>query len=130
LSSNLKLAYSLVPKANRKSHQINKRYYDRKAQPRRFEVDDLTYLYNPAIKPGLTKKIAKPWHAPYRVTKKLSDLNYEVTDLQGKKQVVHVNRLKKAYNSEIWTTPQKQRPKRIPSKRKTKDRDEATDFEC
>jgi hypothetical protein len=129
LRSNLKLAYSVVAKASRRSHQNNKRYYDLKAKPRRFEVGDLTYLYNPAIKPALTKKFARPWHGPYRVTKKLPELNYEVTDLQGKKQVVHVNRLKKAYSSEIWTTQQKQRPKRTQPKRKTKDRDEDTDFE-
>jgi hypothetical protein len=33
LKSNLRLAYRLVAKANRKSHQRNKRYYDRKAKP-------------------------------------------------------------------------------------------------
>jgi hypothetical protein len=54
--------------------------------------------------------------------------------------VVHVNRLKKAYNPEIlttpqkqrskrtWTTPQKQRSKRTPPKRKT-DRDEDADLD-
>ena len=38
----------------------------------------------------------------YKVTKKLSDLNYEITDQYGKKRVVHVNRLKGAYTSEHW----------------------------
>jgi Uri superfamily endonuclease len=68
LRSNLKLAYSLVAKANTSSHQNNKRYYDRKTKPR-FEIDYLTCLYNPAIKPGLTTKCSKPWHGPYHVTK-------------------------------------------------------------
>ena len=38
----------------------------------------------------------------YKVTKKLSDLKYEITDQYGKKRVVHVNRLKGAYTSEHW----------------------------
>lgn len=63
----------------------------------------MLYLCNPANKLGLTKKCYNPWHGPYCVTKKLSDLNYEITDPHGKRQVVHVNRLKKAYNSESWT---------------------------
>jgi hypothetical protein len=41
LRSSLKLAYSLVAKANRKSHQKNKQYYYRKAKSRRFSVNDL-----------------------------------------------------------------------------------------
>jgi len=49
----------------------------------------------------------------YRVTKKIIDLNYEITDPQGKEQVVHINRLKRAYNSEIWTPQQKQKTPKI-----------------
>jgi len=41
LKSNLRLAYKLAAKANRKSHLNNKRLYDRKAKPREFEVQDL-----------------------------------------------------------------------------------------
>jgi hypothetical protein len=60
LKSNLRLAYNLAAKANRKSHLNNKRLYDRRAKPREFEVQDLVYLYNPALKSGLTRKFAKP----------------------------------------------------------------------
>jgi len=44
LKSNLKLAYKLVAKANRKSHQSKKRYYDRKTKPRKFKVNELVYF--------------------------------------------------------------------------------------
>ena len=76
LKSSLKLAYNLVAKANRKSHQKNKRYYDRKAKPILFNVDNLIYLFNPACKPGLSRTFYKSWQGPYGVTKKMSDLNY------------------------------------------------------
>jgi hypothetical protein len=93
--SSLKLAYKPAAKAKRKSHQNNKRLYDHKAKLREFEVQDLVYLYNPALKPGFTRKFAKSWSGPCQVTKKISDLNYEIMDLKGKCQVVHVNCLKK-----------------------------------
>ena len=104
LRSNLKLAYELVAKANKRSHDRNRQYYDRKTKLRKFQMNDLVYLYNPAKKPGLSRKFWKPWQGLYKVTKKLSDLNYEVTDQYGKKRVVHVNRLKGAYASEQWKT--------------------------
>ena len=51
-------------------------------------------MYNPTTSPGLTRKFSKLWQGPYKVTRKLSNLNYEVIDKYGKKRVVHVNRLK------------------------------------
>ena len=67
-------------------------------------MNNLVYLYNPAKKPGLSRKFWKPWQGLYKVTKKLSDLNYEITDQYGQKRIVHINRLKGAYASEQWKT--------------------------
>jgi hypothetical protein len=57
LKARLKMAYKELQKANRKAHQNNKRFHDRKAKARHFEVNDLVYLYTPGMKPDLTKKI-------------------------------------------------------------------------
>ena len=62
----------------------------------------MVYLYNPVMKPGLTRRFHKPWTGPFKVVKKISDLNYRIVDQHGKLQVVHVNRLKRAYNTEFW----------------------------
>jgi hypothetical protein len=102
LKASLNLAYKLVAKASRKAHQNNKRLYDRRAKVRNFEKNDLFYLYNPSKKPGLTRKFHKPWAGPFKIVKKISDLNYRIVDQNGIKQVVHVNRLKRAYNTEVW----------------------------
>ena len=45
-----------VARANKKTYLNNKFWYDRKAKQRKFEVNDLVYLYNPAMKPGLSRK--------------------------------------------------------------------------
>jgi len=112
LKSNLKLAYKLVAKANRKSHQRNKQYYDLKAKPRKFTVNELVYLYNPATKPSLTRNFSKLWQGPYKVTKKLTDINYEIIGQYNKKRVVHVKRLKRAYSSEQWMPKSELKPTR------------------
>ena len=39
---------------------------------------------------------------PFKITTKISDLNYEIIDQNGKKQTVRENRLKQAHNPEIW----------------------------
>jgi len=120
MKSNLRLAYRLAAKANRKSHLNNKRRYDRKAKPREFEIRDLVYLYNPALKPGLTWKFAKPWIGPCQITKKISELNYEIVDEKGRRQVVHINRLKKSFNPELWNPKPRQKPERNAPRRLAK----------
>ena len=54
------------------------------------------YLYNPARKPGQCHKFHKLWTGPFKVTAKLSDLNYETVSLKHRKQIVHINLLKTA----------------------------------
>jgi len=59
LKTSLKTAYRPVKETNRRSHQNNKRLYDRKARLRKIELD-IIYLYNPAMKPGLSRKLHRP----------------------------------------------------------------------
>jgi len=122
LKSNLRLAYKLADKANRKSHQNNKRLYDRKAKPRELEIQDLVYLYNPALKPHFTRKFAKLWSGPCQVTNKISELKLEITDLCGKPLAVDVNRHRKAYSSELWKFKLKQKPNKNEPLKLTKPR--------
>jgi len=78
LKSSLRMAYKEVAKANRRAHQRNKRFYDREANARYFEENDLVYLYTPAMKAGLTRKFKKFWSGPYHVIRKISELNYGI----------------------------------------------------
>ena len=112
LKTSLKNAYKAVAIANKRSHRNNKQQYDRKAKLRNFQVGELAYLYNPAMKPGRSRKFYRPWTGPFKITKKISDLNYEITDPKDKKQVVHVNRLKLAENSELWKPKTRKKPEK------------------
>jgi len=95
LKYSLRMAYKEAAKANRKAHQRNKRFYDRKAKARHFKENDLVNLYTPAMKAGLTRKFNKFWSGPYKVIRKISELNYEIVSQGNRKKIVHINRLKK-----------------------------------
>ena len=102
LKASLRLAYRAARGSSRMSQQNNKRLYDWKATFRKFEVGDSVYLYNPAMKPGRCRKFHKTWTWPFKITRNLSDFNYEVMSIGNKKFLVHVNRLKRAYNTAAW----------------------------
>jgi hypothetical protein len=116
LKSSLLRPYKAVRLNNRKSHQENKVYYDKKAKERKFEVYDEVYLFCPAKKPGKCQKFRSYWRGPYIIVQKLSDLNYKIMEKKGNEFVVHVNRLKKSYDPTPWNieTVRCPRPKVTP----------------
>jgi len=99
LKASLRQAYSAVARANRKSYVANKERYDKRAKLRSFEVGSYVYLFKPARKPGLSKKIFSVCSGRYRVTAKLSELNYEILGQSGRKYVVHLRRLKACHGT-------------------------------
>jgi hypothetical protein len=86
LKASLRAAYMLVGIANRKSYQTIKKYYDRRAKHREFKPGDF------AMKVRRSRKFHRFWAGPYRITARKSDLNYEISGQDDKKQIVHVNR--------------------------------------
>jgi hypothetical protein len=64
-------------------------------------VKDLVYLYYPARKTSLTKKFYSPWSGPFVITRIISELNQEIMT-KTTEDTVHVNCLKRCYNSELW----------------------------
>ena len=74
--------------------------YDRKAYGCRFKPDDLVWMINK--KPDLlVNKFHDRWLGPFKVTKRCSDLVYEILDPNsGKTKRVHFNLLKAARRTE------------------------------
>jgi hypothetical protein len=102
-------------KSNRRLHEANKRRYDRCAKIRNFKKGDYVYLYNTATKPGPSNIFYFKWSGPFRVTDKLSDLNYELLRHHERKFIPHVRRLK------LCQGTVKQKPNPVPKwRRKTK----------
>ncbi|XP_071833748.1 uncharacterized protein [Apostichopus japonicus] len=63
-----------------------------------FHVGDTVYLYTPTIKPGQTKKLAKPWKGPYYIVELPSKIHVRLRrpDNKAVPGLIHVNRIKQA----------------------------------
>ncbi|UYV66132.1 K02A2.6-like, partial [Cordylochernes scorpioides] len=83
-----------------KAQDIDKERYDSRHKPVYYDVGDLVWVFTPVRKVGLSEKLLNKYFGPYRITKKLSDVNYEVTTVDESrrkaryKDVVHVLRMK------------------------------------
>ena len=59
------------------------------------------WLHSPMDKRKVSKKLYHPWSGPHKVVKKLSEANYRIEQLQGRRvrKVVHFDRLKSCPNN-------------------------------
>ncbi|GBM53839.1 Retrovirus-related Pol polyprotein from transposon 297 [Araneus ventricosus] len=79
---------------------VDKRRYDERHRPVNYNVGDLVWVFTPVQKVGLSEKLLRRYFGPYRITRRLSDVTYEVQSIevnsirQSKKDIVHVLRLK------------------------------------
>ena len=64
----------LVAKHSTNSQQKQKQYYDRSAKSRSFEVGDKVLV----LLPTTTNKLKLRWTGSYKVTRKVSSVDYEV----------------------------------------------------
>jgi hypothetical protein len=107
LKSSLRSAYKMVQEIARKSHATNKRYYDRKSSLRESARGDNVCVYGPEIKVDGLSKCRRKWTGPYCVIARKSQPTYAFVNQQGKEFVLHVNRMKKAYDPSIWKEKEK-----------------------
>ncbi|UYV72881.1 hypothetical protein LAZ67_10001063 [Cordylochernes scorpioides] len=78
----------------------NKLRYDAHHRNIIYQPGDLVWIYIPVRKVGLSEKLMRRYFGPYRVTRKISDVTYEVEtfgDQHGRrktKDIVHICRMK------------------------------------
>ena len=63
-----------------------KLYYDQHAKDHLFRVGDKVWIYNSAVKQGLSKKLCTLWHGTFRLVDQVTPVSIKVTNLQGKLQ--------------------------------------------
>ena len=94
------LAHQMASRNSREAREKQKVQYDKRAKLRRFEVGDVVYITNEAVrsrrlKEGMSRKFAYPWLGPFKIVQKISEVNFKVKEEGGEKVViVHVNRIK------------------------------------
>uniref|UniRef100_A0A7M5XFT0 Reverse transcriptase n=1 Tax=Clytia hemisphaerica TaxID=252671 RepID=A0A7M5XFT0_9CNID len=92
----VQMAQRIANENLKKAQRKNKHYYDQNVKGKEFKVGDEVWLHNKARQKGLSPKLMAKWIGPFRITKKLSEVNYELSDPLNKRKptAVHVNRLK------------------------------------
>ncbi|GBO41287.1 hypothetical protein AVEN_83770-1 [Araneus ventricosus] len=86
------------------AQQRDKDRYDSKHRDVSYNPGDLVWVFTPVRKVGLSEKLLKRYFGPYRVVQRLSDVTYEVEELEPSprrrktREVVHVLRMKKYYD--------------------------------
>lgn len=88
-----------VKKIIKDSQEKQKGRYDKRHRHVEYSVGDRVMVWTPTRKKGKSTKLLHRWHGPYEVTKKLSEVNYEVKIVpRGNKMAyydtIHVARLK------------------------------------
>lgn len=84
--------------------------------PRQMKEGDLIYWRRPISKKGVSPKLQKRWTGPLRVSQRLSDVNYRISDAQGNMVVVHINNIKRHYGHKNITVSIRKRGR--PTKKK------------
>ena len=96
LKQSLEEAYALVRTRLSAQHERRKAIYDQKIHGDPYTQGDLVWLHSPAVSRGLSRKLHHVWKGPFRVLERVSNSDYRIKSLSGKKrvQIVHFDRLK------------------------------------
>ncbi|UYV61801.1 hypothetical protein LAZ67_1006658, partial [Cordylochernes scorpioides] len=103
-----------------RSQENNKYHYDQVHRSVEYRVGDLVWVFTPVRKTGLSEKLLKKYFGPYKITRKVSEVNYEVEALEqssrrrrrSQKDVVHVHGRCPVRGNTIYPTPLFNPPKK------------------
>jgi hypothetical protein len=75
MKEDLREAYKQVQQTTQQNHRRKKFYYDKKVAGKPFKNGDYVWLFSEVVPRGQNKKLHHPWSGPYRIVKKLSEVN-------------------------------------------------------
>ena len=78
----LESAFDLVRVRLDGAHRCQKKLYDQRSPSApSFSVGTSTnvWLYSPVVQVGQTSKFSKPWTGPYRILRRIGEVNYRIT---------------------------------------------------
>ena len=96
LKTSLEKAYEQVREKSSRQLKRQEGFYNQKIHGRPYQVGDYVWVLFPQPPRNKSKKLYRPWSGPFRVVKKLSEVNYRVQECKNRRRrmVVHFNRLK------------------------------------
>jgi hypothetical protein len=97
LAERLGEAFNVVRRQNKIGRARQKIQYDKNTKLVTFSEGDYIYLKEMTAGVGKSKKFRTRWRGPYLITKRFSDLNYQIQIKPRKYSTVNVNRMKKCH---------------------------------
>ena len=96
LKKGLEDAYECAREKLGASHERRKEYYDIRIHGKPSVEGDLVWLHSTVIPSGQSRKLNHPWTGPYKIIKKISESDYKIKALRGRRSchIVHFDRLK------------------------------------
>jgi transposase InsO family protein len=98
LADRLKEAYHVTRENNRLGRNRQKEQYDKGTKLTIFKPGDVVYIKEMVRRKRDCPKFRLRWRGPFKVIKRLSDLNYLVKVRRNKEIVVNVNKMKHGYS--------------------------------
>jgi len=84
-------AYAIVREHLGRNAEVMKNSYDAAVKPAQFQVDDQVWYFCPRSRPGTSPKWTRFYTGPYRVVRKVNDVNYVIrSTARSRQMVVHV----------------------------------------
>ena len=92
-------ARQLATECAQQAQQRMKLYHNQHAKDHSFRIGHKVWIYNPAVKPGLSKKLCCLWHGPFRLIEQITPVSFKLVNVQGKLQKgsIHVNCMKQYF---------------------------------
>ena len=108
-TENMQKYWQLARDNIERAQRTQKQQYDKRctASPDQFAIGDKVYCKTPRPRIGLTKKLQKPFQGPMRIVD-VNQTNARVSwadSPRSKTKLVHLNRLKKAFDQEPLNSP-------------------------
>ena len=97
LKERLQHAHDVARNHLQTAQKRQKLLYDTKVHQQEYTIGDLVWLESSAGQLDITPKLRVPYEGPFMVFKQIGGLDYQLYLGQGKKRVVHHNRLKPYY---------------------------------
>jgi hypothetical protein len=97
LAERLGEAFDVVRRQNKIGRVRQKIQYDKNTKLVTFSEKDYIYLKEMPVAVNKSKKFRTRWRGLYLITKRFSDLNYQIQIKTGKYSTVNVNRMKKCH---------------------------------
>jgi len=98
LAGKLSEAYEVVDRLNKIRRAKQKAQYDKNTKLVTFSEGDYVYLKEMTVGVGKSKKFRNRWRGPSLITRRLSDLNYQIQIKPDKRVVVNINRFKRCHD--------------------------------